>query len=113
MPFFKLCQPFNKKGERIIIDAKHKQGKVEICVKDIEICIPKKEINKIFDRFHQVDSSTKRHYRGTGMGLATVKEIVESYAGRIIVESELGKGSSFCFTLPIAMEKANGKNTIS
>ncbi len=104
---------FNKEGGNITIEANNRDGKVEVCISDTGIGITEDKHNKIFDRFYQLDSSTKRHYGGTGMGLAVVKEIVESYAGKITVESELSKGSSFCFILPIAMEKAHGKNTIS
>lgn len=57
-------------------------------------------MEKIFERFYQVDSSITRYYGGTGMGLANVKEIVEMNGGAISVESEVGKGSTFCFTLP-------------
>lgn len=93
---------FNKAGGRVIITAGEKNGMIEVCVRDTGIGMPKEEHERIFDRFYQVDSSMTRRYGGTGMGLAIVKEIVESHGGRITVESELGKGSRFCFTLPKA-----------
>ncbi|MFQ5888166.1 MAG: sensor histidine kinase, partial [Candidatus Hydrothermarchaeales archaeon] len=95
---------FNKEGGEVIIDAKEKRGMVEICVTDTGIGIPKDKLDKIFERLYQVDSSTSRSYEGVGMGLAMAKDIVEAHGGRITVESEVGKGSSFCFTLPIAKE---------
>jgi PAS domain S-box-containing protein len=95
---------FNKEGGSIAIEAREKEGMVEVCVSDTGIGISKEYQKKIFDRFYQVDSSLTRRYGGTGMGLAIVKEIVEAHGGRIWVESELGKGSRFCFTLPIFKE---------
>jgi len=60
---------------------------------------------KLFEEFHQVDSSSTRKKGGTGLGLAIAKRIVEMHGGQIWLESSLGKGSTFCFTLPIQVEK--------
>ncbi|RMF91656.1 MAG: PAS domain S-box protein, partial [Methanobacteriota archaeon] len=103
---------FNKEGGSITIKAGVKSGMVEVCVADTGVGIPKSEIGRIFDRLYQVDSSTTRVHGGTGMGLAIVKEIVEAHGGRITVESRVGKGSQFCFTLPIQKGgRDNGKDT--
>ena len=75
----------------------------------------------IFDEFRQADGSATRQYEGTGLGLAITKKIVEAHGGKIWVRSELGKGSSFYFTLPIdkdilhQMEQPDGykKETIA
>lgn len=75
--------------------------KVRISVSDTGIGIPQEEIGKIFRRFYQVDSSSTRKYVGTGLGLAIVKEILESHHSEIHVESQVGQGSRFWFTLPI------------
>jgi PAS domain S-box-containing protein len=93
---------FNKEGGKVIIEAAQKDDEVEVCVKDTGIGIEAAELEKIFESLYQIDASPTRPYGGTGMGLAVVKEIIESYGGRIKVESELGRGSKFCFTLPIA-----------
>ncbi|MBI4611448.1 MAG: GAF domain-containing protein [Candidatus Rokubacteria bacterium] len=63
---------------------------------------------KIFEEFHQVDSSSTRPKGGTGLGLAIAKRIIEIHGGRIWVESELGKGSTFRFTLPVRVEHQAG-----
>lgn len=97
---------FNKKGGEILIEARRRGSTVEVSVTDTGIGIPKEAQEKIFQRFYQVDSSLTRHYGGTGMGLSIAKEIVEAHGGKIAVESELGKGSRFYFTLPIAIERA-------
>jgi signal transduction histidine kinase len=64
--------------------------------------MPKDKLDKIFDRLYQIDSSSTRAYGGTGLGLAIVKELVEAHGGKITVKSTHRKGSTFCFTLPIA-----------
>ena len=73
---------------------------LQVTVADSGVGIPKGELERIFDRFYQVDSSSTRHYRGTGLGLTICKHIVEYHRGRIWAESEEGKGSTFFFILP-------------
>lgn len=73
---------------------------IRVDVKDDGIGIPVGEEEKIFERFYQVDSSLTRKAGGTGIGLSIVKEYVQMHGGKVIVESEVGKGSVFAFTLP-------------
>lgn len=91
---------FNRKGGEILIEAKRKEEFAEVSVADNGIGIAKKHLPKIFDRFYQVDASATRAYGGTGLGLAVVREIAEAHGGKIWVESELGRGSKFTFTVP-------------
>ena len=74
---------------------------VNITVADTGIGIPADEIDRVFESFHQVDSSDTRKTSGSGLGLTICKEIVEHYQGRIWVDSELGVGSSFNVALPL------------
>ena len=76
-----------------------------VSVSDTGIGIDKTHFATLFDSFEQVAGHSERSHSGTGLGLAVSKQLVELHGGTIEVESELGKGSTFCFTLPIASEK--------
>lgn len=62
--------------------------------------IPAKDINHVFERFYRVDKARSRKQGGTGLGLAISKEVIEAMGGRIWVDSEEGKGSTFYISLP-------------
>ncbi len=72
-------------------------------VSDAGIGIPKEELENIFGEFQQVDTAITREFSGTGLGLNITKKFVEMHGGRIWVESELGKGSTFFFAIPLRM----------
>jgi signal transduction histidine kinase/DNA-binding response OmpR family regulator/ligand-binding sensor domain-containing protein len=74
---------------------------VEIAVRDTGIGIPPDQLEKVFDRFYQVDASQTREHEGSGIGLALVKELVELHHGTILVQSEVGKGTTFTVRLPL------------
>jgi PAS domain S-box-containing protein len=78
---------------------------VEIAVKDEGLGIPREARGQLFSKFYRVDNSDRREIGGTGLGLAISREIVEAHGGRIWVDSELGKGSTFYFTLPTTQAK--------
>ncbi|NOZ59452.1 MAG: PAS domain S-box protein [Euryarchaeota archaeon] len=93
---------FNRSGGEVRIRASTLSDKfVVVCVEDTGIGIEKHHLEKIFEPLFQVDSSTTRRYPGTGMGLTLAKRMVELHGGTIWAESEPGRGSKFCFTLPL------------
>ncbi len=75
---------------------------VRFCVEDFGAGIASEHLSRLFERFYRVDKTRSRESGGTGLGLSIAKHIVESHKGRMWVESELGRGSRFCFTLPCA-----------
>jgi signal transduction histidine kinase len=87
---------FSKETPRISVQAIEKNKEWMISVSDNGIGIKPEDFNKIFDVFHRLD----RNYAGSGIGLGVCKKVVEQHGGKIWVESEVGKGSCFYFTLP-------------
>lgn len=79
---------------------------VRFCVRDQGIGIPEDKLDVIFDRFQQVDASNSRQQGGTGLGLTICREIVEQHDGKIWVESRLGEGSAFYFTIPVVSNQS-------
>jgi two-component system phosphate regulon sensor histidine kinase PhoR len=73
---------------------------VQLSVRDDGPGIPDEAKERVFERFYRIDRARSREAGGTGLGLSIVKHIVQSHGGEVWVESELGKGSTFCFTLP-------------
>ena len=94
---------FTDKGE-VAIRASAANGAFTVAVCDTGPGIPLVDQAKIFEEFQQADSSITRKKGGTGLGLSIAKRIIEMHGGRIWVESELGKGSTFYFTLPVRVE---------
>jgi signal transduction histidine kinase len=91
---------FTPEGGRIGINARQTDGAVEISVTDTGIGISPEDQAKIFEEFRQVGGDYAHKREGTGLGLTLAKKFVELHGGRIWVESEVGKGSTFSFTLP-------------
>ncbi|MCX6606673.1 MAG: ATP-binding protein, partial [Acidobacteria bacterium] len=72
----------------------------EIFVQDSGIGIPPEDLSRLFERFYRVDKARSRELGGTGLGLAIVKHLVKAQGGEVRVQSEVGRGSEFSFTLP-------------
>ena len=95
---------FTPDGGEIEVSVKRDDKFVNVSVNDNGIGIPKENLDKIFDRFYQVDGSHTRKQEGTGIGLSLTKELVELHKGRIEVESEEGRGATFIISLPLGSE---------
>ena len=85
---------------KIEVSAEPMGEHVRIAVKDFGIGIARDQLEAIFESFYQVDSSSTRRYGGTGVGLAIVRLILDRHQSQIMVDSEVGKGSTFWFKLP-------------
>ncbi len=92
---------FTPEAGQVWVKAQRETGRVRVEVGDSGPGIPAAEQERIFQEFQQVESSAKGKPEGTGLGLALAKKFVEMHGGEIWVESEVGKGSRFFFTLPM------------
>ncbi len=94
------------KNGKVEISVEELPDEVKVSVKDNGIGLPHDALDKIFRKFYQVDTSSTREKGGSGLGLSICKGIIETHGGKIWVESELGKGATFSFTLA-KIEKSN------
>lgn len=95
---------FTRKGE-VELRVKTQNGRLHIQVSDTGIGIPVHARDYIFEEFRQVDSSSKREFGGTGLGLALVSKLTRLLNGVVLLESEVGKGSTFTIDIPLVQEK--------
>jgi two-component system phosphate regulon sensor histidine kinase PhoR len=115
---------FTPKGGRVTVSARHVRGaesggrgtsdspshlasrishgdQVEISVADTGIGIPSQDLPRITERFYRVEKARSREMGGTGLGLAIVKHLVKAHGGELVIESELNKGTTVRFLLPV------------
>jgi two-component system, OmpR family, phosphate regulon sensor histidine kinase PhoR len=92
---------YTPSGGQIMVSASADGNEVKVTVSDTGIGIPQVDQPRIFERFYRVDVARSREVGGTGLGLSIAKHLVEAHGGRIWVESEIGQGSQFHFTVPI------------
>jgi len=106
---------FTPEGGHVWVLIKRRPADVIVQVIDSGVGIPKEAQKNLFSKFYQVDGSATRKVGGTGLGLYIARQIVEAHGGKIWVESEVGKGSVFSFSLPLSeplleMEPAMGRS---
>ncbi|MFQ6098604.1 MAG: ATP-binding protein, partial [Armatimonadota bacterium] len=97
---------YSPEGGRIDVSITSSDGYVSVSVRDTGYGIPKQELSRIFEKFYRVRDRNTRDIRGTGLGLPLVRLIVESHGGDVSVDSEVGKGSTFTFTIPVSEAQA-------
>ena len=96
---------YSPDGGEVLVEARlNEQNMVEFRVQDRGLGIPREAQPQLFTKFYRVDNSDRREIGGTGLGLAISREIIEAHGGKIWLESEPGRGSTFYFTLPIVRE---------
>jgi two-component system phosphate regulon sensor histidine kinase PhoR len=99
---------YTPEGGKVIVSAIEKDSKeIQFSVEDNGIGIPKEDLSRIFERFYRVDKGRSKELGGTGLGLSIVKHLVQAHGGRVWVESQIGKGSTFYLTLPKRREEVN------
>ncbi|MHA6531601.1 cell wall metabolism sensor histidine kinase WalK [Paenibacillus sp. BAC0078] len=99
---------YTPEGGTIQLEAlKNEEGMLAISVRDTGIGIPKKDIERIFERFYRVDKARSRNMGGTGLGLSIAREIVKAHGGSISLQSELNEGSLVTFTLPLKEQRGS------
>jgi signal transduction histidine kinase len=91
---------YSPNASQIIVRAKNNKDHIEVCIEDFGIGIAKEDIDHLFQRFYRV-SKTALKFNGVGLGLYIAAEIVKKHKGTFAIESEPGKGSTFCFSLPL------------
>ncbi|HEX4582168.1 MAG TPA: ATP-binding protein [Acidobacteriaceae bacterium] len=93
---------YGRSGSKIRLGARRGEEQVEFYVQDFGAGIPFEHQRRIFERFYRVDKARSRDSGGTGLGLSIARHIVNAHGGDIRVRSELGRGATFVFTLPLA-----------
>jgi two-component system phosphate regulon sensor histidine kinase PhoR len=96
---------YTPKDSRIEVSARRRDQEVEVCIRDNGPGIPSEDLPHIFERFYRVDKGRSRDKGGTGLGLSIAKHIIQLHGGRVWVESTLGQGTAFYFSLRV---HANG-----
>jgi two-component system, OmpR family, phosphate regulon sensor histidine kinase PhoR len=89
-------------GGKIDVSASCSDSRVIVTVADTGIGIPQVEQERIFERFYRVDAARSREAGGTGLGLSIARHIMDAHGGRLWVESAVGEGSRFHFSIPVA-----------
>ena len=95
---------FSPQGGGIHLEARQEGNDIAILVRDEGVGIPPDALEKIFERFYQIDSSDRRRFSGIGLGLALVREVVTAHGGRVWAESAVDKGSTFHVIFPLQVK---------
>ncbi len=103
---------FTDPGGQVGVKAEAYEGYVKVFVVDTGIGIPADQVDRVFDRFYQVESHLTRRHGGMGLGLSIAKAMVEMHNGQIWCESKVGTGSLFCFMIPVDSKTADAAGKV-
>ncbi len=103
---------FTDSGGHVLVTAEAVPGYVKVTVVDDGVGIPEKDLERIFERFYQVESHLTRRHGGMGLGLSVAKAMIEMHGGRIWAESVEGGGSRFIFLLPVNASQASAAEKV-
>lgn len=98
---------YSPRADKVVIGLSAQDGTVSVAVRDYGIGIEESHLNKIFERFYRVYDTTDKTFPGLGIGLYICSEIVRRHGGKLHVRSNIGKGSTFTFTIPVGQEIAH------
>ncbi|MCZ6819417.1 MAG: PAS domain S-box protein [Calditrichaeota bacterium] len=105
---------FTRSGGITVGMSMKSKAELQIRVVDTGIGIPSDRVQEVFKEFHQIDSTDTRQYGGTGLGLAITKKVMDIIGGQVLVESRLGKGSTFTMVVPVKSKKdLRGQNSVT
>ncbi|HHJ80194.1 MAG TPA: CHASE2 domain-containing protein, partial [Candidatus Tenderia electrophaga] len=90
---------YSPENASVEVTIQQQGGRLRCCINDTGLGIPEQDLAKIFDRYFRVNTADRANIQGSGLGLAFVKTVIEKHGGEMHVESEVGKGSRFCFEL--------------
>jgi signal transduction histidine kinase len=97
---------YSPDGGEIVTTAQPQGAMLQVSVADQGVGIPQRDLHRVFDRFHRVEGEISKKVGGTGLGLAICQRLVEAHGGKIWVESRIGRGSTFYFTVPLTRMEA-------
>ena len=92
---------YSPNSNKIIVQTSQKENEISVCIKDFGVGIDRENQAKLFDQFYRVSGNMQHTFPGLGLGLYISSEIIKQLGGRIWVNSNIGEGANFCFTLPI------------
>jgi two-component system phosphate regulon sensor histidine kinase PhoR len=102
---------YSEEDSEVRLTARLQADAVCVVIADEGVGIPREDQERIFERFYRVDKARSRKAGGTGLGLSIVKHLVQSHGGEVWVDSEVGRGSTFFFTMPLAVSSDRAPNT--
>jgi two-component system phosphate regulon sensor histidine kinase PhoR len=102
---------YTERGGSVLVEAAPRDGRAVVSVSDTGAGIPSRDLPRIFERFYRVDRARSRETGGTGLGLSIARHVAEQHGGQIEASSELGRGSMFLVTLPLAEPPADGRRS--